>query len=553
MRGPLRLARGAARRLRGVAAGLGALTPDPPEESALRRFLRDQVRAEDYLAIHPDVAAARLDPLDHWLAFGMAEGRRLPGFEVRRGAAAEPPQGSGWRVFAWRGEHVALRRQAPLPPAVIAQIMEQARHDPAILAAGARALPGLRRFDALDLVDRAGVATDKLMASVPVRPWAVIVLPHLVVGGADKYAADLADALAAGGGGPVLVVVTEQTEAAASGWDKLAILAPLRDAHVVFWRDACGGPGHASPMMFACFLNALRPGVLVVVNSRLGLDAVATFGRGLSQHARIACAFFSMGVDGLGAPYGTRFPRRTWPFSLALTDNEPMADHLRRLYGDIPGPGIALLPPRILPVEETVFAARLAARRARIAGRGGGQGQGRRWAWVSRIEPFQGTELLAVLARARPADRFDVFGPVEDRSDARRLDLPNIALRGNLPDVAVADFAAHDGFLFTSLFEGMPNVVLEMSQHAIPMVLAEVGGLRHTFGDDAALFVRHGPDLADSLAGFDRALDRLAGLDAEAAAHMAAAARRQVLARHGPEAHARAVAALFDLPGPCAP
>jgi glycosyltransferase involved in cell wall biosynthesis len=524
---------------------------DTPEDGAFRRFLKEAVRGSDYLSMHADVAAAGLDAHDHWLNFGLREGRSLPGLDVRRGAAAERPEGPGWQVFTWRGEPVAFRPQAPAPPAVLAQIMEQARHEPAILAAGAKALPNLRRFDALDLADRDGIATDKLMASVPARPKSVIVLPHLVVGGAEKYSADLADALAAGGSSPILIIVTEQTAAAADGWEKLAILAPFCAAHVVFWRDACGGPGHANPMMFARFLNALRPGLLVVVNSRLGLDAVATFGRGLAQHARIACAFFSMGVDGLGAPYEARFPRRTLPFSLALTDNEPMADRLRRLYGEIAGPGIALLPPRIQPAAEKVFSARLAARRSRIEGRK--PGQGRRWAWVSRIEPFKGTELLAAIARTRPADRFDIFGPLHGEAGALGLDLPNIVIRGNLPDVTAADFAAHDGFLFTSLFEGMPNVVLEMSQHTIPMVLAEVGGLRHTFGDDAAFFVRHGPSLADTVAGFGHALDRLAGLDAEATTGMVTAARAQVLARHSPEAHARAVATLFDLPGAPAP
>jgi glycosyltransferase involved in cell wall biosynthesis len=526
---------------------------DKPEDSALRRFLLETVRAEDYLAIHADVAAAGLDAHDHLLNFGLTEQRPLPGLEVRRGAAAAQSAGPGWQVFTWRGEHVAFRREVPVPSAVLAQIMAQARHDPAILAAGAKALPNLRRFDALDLADRDGVATDNLMASVPARPGAVIVVPHLVVGGADKYSADLADALASGGTGPVLVIVTDQTAAAARGWEKLAIFTPFRNAHVMFWRDACGGPGHASPMMLARFLNALRPSLIVVVNSRLGLDAVAAFGRGLSQCARIACAFFSMGVDGLGAPYGTRFPRRTLPFALALTDNEPMADQLRRLYGEIPGPGIALLPPRIQPATEAVFAARLAARRARTAGREPGQGGGRRWAWVSRIEPFKGTELLAALARARPADQFDVFGPLEGDAGALGLVHPNIALCGNLPDVTEADFTAHDGFLFTSLCEGMPNVVLEMSQHAIPMVLAEVGGLRHTLGDDAAFFVRHGPSLADSLDGFGRALDRLSALDTEAVARMTAAAKAQVPARHGPEAHARAVTTLFGLPGAPSP
>nr|WP_246514422.1 glycosyltransferase [Neoroseomonas soli] len=202
-----------------------------------------------------------------------------------------------------------------------------------------------------------------------------------------------------------------------------------------------------------------------------------------------------------------------------------------------------MLPSRIAPADEATFGARLSARRARALP----PGAPRRWAWVSRVEPFKGTALLAALAQSRPADRFDVFGPWQVEPRSLGLGLPNITLKGTLPDVAAADFSAHDGFLFTSLFEGMPNVVLEMSQQAIPMVLADVGGLRGTFDERAAVFVRHGANTRESLTAFSAALDQVAAMTPEEAAAMGAAARDQALDRHSPDAHARSVATLFGL------
>ena len=283
----------------------------------------------------------------------------------------------------------------------------------------------------------------------------------------------------------------------------------------------------------------------MVINSRLGLDTVAQFGRVLSQFARLCCAYFSMGVDGLGAPYGTRFPRRTLPHALALTDNAPMAATLRRLHGDIPGQGVAVLAARLDPAPDEAFAARLSARLARLDSRDGPLHRPLHWAWVSRIERFKGTATLAALARLRPDDRFDVFGPLQDSLEALGLMLPNITHRGILPDVAAADFSKHDGFLFTSLFEGMPNIVLEMSQHAIPMVLADVGGLRETLTDASALFVPQGPDAQAAAAAFSAALDRAARLTTEECAAMIELARARVAQCHSPAAHAGGVAALF--------
>lgn len=514
--------------------------PEAPEDRALRDFLRDAFDPQSYLRLHPDLAGSGLDPLEHWLDSGLYEGRRIPGLTLRRVSSPEAPGAGHLLRFSWRGETVVV---APaLSQELLAQIRDQARHDPAVLAPGARAIGQLRQIEAADLADRDGLDVPAMLAAAPQRPATVLVLPFLLAGGAEKYAADLTDALTICGAGPVLVLVTDQTATEARGWEGIGTLAAFVGNDVRFWRDICGGPGHALPEVLARYLHALQPRLLIVVNSRVGLEAVARFGRGLSRAMRISCTYFSMGLDGVGAPYGTRYPRRTLPFAAALTDNDPMAERLRELHGAIPGPGIVLLPPRLIPLPEEDFAARLEARLGRPVSQAGPK----RWVWVSRIEPLKGTAVLAALAAARPSDVFEVYGLMQADPAELGLSRPNILLHPPLmPGVMSADFGAYDGFLFTSLFEGMPNIVLEMSQLAIPMVLADVGGLRGTFDDDAALFVCHGADTAASTAAFGQALDRLAAMTPKAVAAMATAARRQAVARHAPEAYARAVRELF--------
>ncbi len=429
-----------------------------------------------------------------------------------------------------------------ISPGIITQIMAQSRHDMAVLAPGALALPNLRRINAPDLLQRDGIDVPMAFAHVRSQPGAVFIIPFLVMGGAEKYAADLVDVLRMKSVGPVLVIVTDQTEEEAFGWQKFEILSPLQQSNIIFWRDICSSFKWEDPSALSRFINALQPRLVVIVNSHLGLETVAKFGRGLSQFARLYCAFFSMGINGLGGPHGAYFPRRIMPFALALTDNQPMEETLRRLHGEIPGPGIATLPPRIRIISDELSASRLSARQERTL-----KGRERRWLWVSRIEPFKGTALLADLAKFRPADQFEVFGAVDGELVPTELILKNINVRPALQDVIMADFTQFDGFIFTSLFEGMPNTVLEMSQHLIPMVLADVGGLRRTFDDDAALFVPHGADTKESAAAFSLALDRIIGMDSVAIVRMVAAAQRQMLAKHSSAAHANTAATIFGI------
>jgi glycosyltransferase involved in cell wall biosynthesis len=514
--------------------------PEPAEERSSCPPARDVlsvdlVNAADYLTANPDLAAHGIDPVTHWLNQGFRERRSpSPGVAVRSGMLADRARPeSGWMTMACRDEHVAIRIR-PLSGSVIDQIGNQLSHDPSAAAVGRRAIAGLRQFEACDLLDRDSLDCEALFTGISSRPDAVIVLPWLVTGGAEKYAADIAAALMSTGC-HVLVIVTEHTAAQDSGWRERAILAPLQMADVVHWKNAFPAPDEQGTRL-ARLLNGIRPRDVFVFNSRLGYEAVARYGRSLSTFARLHCGYFSLGIpDAEGVTYGRIFPRRTCIHATTLTDNEPTRDALDALYGTLPGPGTLVLPPCVRQASFVEFESRLARRAGRP------RAAGKRWAWVSRVEPYKGTAILGRLAALRPQDRFDVYGPLSAAPADLGLAAPNIICHGAIPDVLAADFTSHDGFVFTSLFEGMPNVVLEMSQHGLPMVLADVGGLRGTFTDDDVHFVSKSKDPAAQAIAFDEALSRVAALSEAEHVARARRARAAVTRRHSPETFAAAL------------
>ncbi|MFM0597990.1 hypothetical protein [Paraburkholderia dilworthii] len=322
-------------------------------DSAFRKFVDDHFDRDAYVARYPDVKRAGTDPVRHWLRWGLAEGREMsPGISITLGVARQDPA-QGWQNFTWKGQRVAVRVR-PERHRILDQIREQAQFDLSIFSAGALAIGSLKEVDADDLMARDQIDVPAIFASLAIRPRTVVAMPFLRAGGPEKYVADLIDALSGQDHAPILILVTDDTRASSNGWESVDILAPLRKHEVMFWQDACG-PGHHHPAVLARFLNALRPSTIVVNNSRIGLETVASFGRGLSQHAQLFCTYFDMGVDGLGAPYGARFPQRTLPFAAAVTDSGQTAATLRRMWGsNLGGPGIVELMPRMTLADDQV-------------------------------------------------------------------------------------------------------------------------------------------------------------------------------------------------------
>jgi glycosyltransferase involved in cell wall biosynthesis len=510
-------------------------------DAEFSHFAASVIDGPAYLAANPDVAAAGRDPLEHWFAHGIAEGRGLaPDVMIRCGAAAERLSDGGWQRFTWRGMPVAARIER-ISESILSQIREQTRHDPSIAAAGLKAIPNLRKVDIENLWDRDGIDIPGLFASVSRRPSVALVIPHLVPGGADKYTADVIGALR-NEGHEILVIVTDQKSSAAGDWTKLQILEPLLETNIIFLPDVCS---HRNPWLLARLLNGLRPQLVFVVNSRTGLDMVADFGRGLSSFARLYCAYFALGAVGLSdVRYGFFYPRRTLRFATALTDDMPTVKALHARYHGMPGAGFAMLQPCIRIAHEKTFTIRLTQRAPPAS-----SALPRRWAWVGRVVPMKGTDVLIALAKLRPRDWFDIFGPVEGTLEDLGLDTRNIVYKGCLPSVLEADFTGHDGFVYTSLFDGMPNVVLEMSQHAIPLILADIGGLRDTFDDASAIFVEHTLDDPKRTAiAFDQALTRLEAMSSSDVDKMVLQAYRRVKSRHAPEAFASTLREILSCP-----
>jgi glycosyltransferase involved in cell wall biosynthesis len=509
----------------------------------LESFIRPFFDYANYLTRNPDVALAKIDPWEHWLNFGIYEGRII---STRLRVQIQQPSmqnSSGkWNVFHWSNQtvYVLLKNDVSTSDKIHRQILSQSILDPSIVAPGFLAFDSLRKIVSDDLYDRDGLELNSIFESFKFKPEVIIVLPFLALGGAEKYCSNLIDGILFAGLKSITVLVTEQNAKDRPNLNQFGILNSYTKVNLVFWRDVCG-PGYLSSDILGRLLNLIRPDFIVIANSRLGLETIAKYGRGLGQYSKLCCLYFGLGVNSLGAPLGSYYPRRTMPFSLTLTDNELTQTVLMKRYGGLSFNKVVVIPPLVEAISELDFQRRLQIRIEQTKS----SRDFYRWVWVSRIEPYKGTTLLAEIAKMRPNDKFDIFGPLENELTAVGLDLPNINYCGLIDDVSVADFSTYDGFLFTSLFEGMPNIVLEMSQHGLPMVLSRVGGLDHTF-DESCVFLIDVDPPENAANYYCDALSAITKLDDRQSKELCNLAYLNALKRHGREVFQQQVIKLFS-------
>jgi glycosyltransferase involved in cell wall biosynthesis len=171
-----------------------------------------------------------------------------------------------------------------------------------------------------------------------------------------------------------------------------------------------------------------------------------------------------------------------------------------------------------------------------------------RFGTVGRLVPAKGHSVLieafsAIAARLPNADlRIFGYGPLEDalRTQIRQLGLGDrVHLEGRTEDSSRV-FETLDVFVFSSLSEGLPLVILEAMAAGLPIVSTRVGGVPEVAPENTTAWLCEPGDPA-TLA---EAMLRAAGSPALAA--MGAAARRLAIANYGSDRMALRYQSLYE-------
>lgn len=360
----------------------------------------------------------------------------------------------------------------------------------------------------------------------------VVLIPFCKVGGADYVAGILARTLSEIDG-PVLVLQTDQADWARPDWFDDVARVDLSGAMAALDQD-----GRTRTLYE--FLRRLRPAHVFNVNSQLTFQTIQRFGRQLSTfaqlHAYYFCADRTPSGDEAGHPV-SNFAPVFEHLTTAITDSVELAETLGARF---------MLPPdlarRLRPIYTPARTEPSAVPVVEAQVRGAENRKRPVLIWAGRFDRQKRFDLLLDVARSLQEVDFLCWGkavldPAPDLSD-----LPgNVTLHDPFTSYGDLPLEEVDGFLYTSDWDGIPTVLIELGAMGMPIVASTAGGVPELIDETTGWPVPVGSTAEDYATAVKDMLaapqDRIA---------RAVALRHRVTERHSGQSYASALSEILQ-------
>jgi len=417
-----------------------------------------------YWTRYPEVAESGLNPFYHWLTIGRDKGyiaEAFTEFDAMCGIVGRDPV-EVQRLLTEKRKDLRARLEHGALGEMVAKAAEL---EPLIAHSWREALQvKLPPFHSDQMIKHV-VALHRLQQQAQWRrAKAVVVIPHCRMSGAARVAGYLANALAQIYGPDELVVVRTDLDVM-----RFPEWFPQGCRHVSF-AAVEKLPRNSQEKLLVELLRSLHPEVVFNVNSRLFWDAMQPFGKALSASTALYAYMFCNDMNLFGHWNGyplQKFYRYFDILSGIMVDNHNLAEELAEMYL-VPSAQTS----KIVTLETPVSALPSIApapvpglqRRPQVF-------------WASRFDRQKRVDLVMELARTMPDVDFRLWGePVLDANDQVKDAPPNVSLEGVYEDLAQVPLGQCDLWLYTSQWDGVPNILIDIATRGIPIVGSLVGG-----------------------------------------------------------------------------
>ena len=306
----------------------------------------------------------------------------------------------------------------------------------------------------------AGRAYRRLIKQFPGGATHLIVAPWMKRGGADLVVLKHLDHLIALGGRPVLLL----TEYADSPWMSRVPAACSTINAGTLLADLT--PYDRCLVLARLFLQS---GARIVhnINSQAAWMTIRYFGASFAERVKIYASLYcddGYAPDGRPLGYAHDYAAASDAFVDGyISDNATYLQRLRDLYGiDRSKLHLAYVPTERIEGVAPAYGAK-------------------RVLWAGRLDRQKRADLLLEIAKLMPDVAFDAWGASVLAKDGLALQglkrQPNVSLRGSYDGFSALPVGDYGVFLYTSAWDGLPNVILEAGARKMPIVASDVGGV----------------------------------------------------------------------------
>lgn len=238
-------------------------------------------------------------------------------------------------------------------------------------------------------------------------------------------------------------------------------------------------------------LIELSPKFVYNLSSQLAFIVYTKYGKALSSMTDLYTFVFCQeyGEEGQIDGYAFRYLDKCINYIKKIfTDNQRYIDLLCDTYGF----ETKKFTPLYQPINNEVFKERKIQKEEKL-----------KLIWAGRLDSQKHPEILCEIALACKdlSVHFDVYGAkvLDTYFDIKRFSkIPNITYKGAYTNGFEEVAGNYDGMIYTSEYDGMPNIILEAIENGLPIISSNVGGIGELLKDKhSALLVSNYDDIQE--------------------------------------------------------